>query len=293
MLLAARARAGFRRRAATATGIVGAAVLAFSLLQVLYLLPLAAEMLEGEARDRALEGRPIGFFITPGVLAGYFAVSSVFAWGGANVRTASPILAGALLLTRSLSGPVALAAGIAAGWGRKAGPAIAAAAILAGAVVLWRSPGSLRPSRWPDLVPAQTRAWIGGRVWIWEGAYRAWTLSPAAFAIGHGPGSYGDAVTPVRHPLADRTRRAHNWPLETAVEGGLVGLILWCAAVGGALAAARDAPPHIRAAAWALVTHSSVEVSAHDPGLRILFMAILGMCLAPKSRREENLPPQG
>lgn len=267
------------RRAATAAAAVGAlAVAAYALIQTTLLFPALAPRLAGEGRARLESGRAFGFFITPGVLSGYLAVAALWAADlGGRRRFASAVLGAALFLPRSLSGPAAAAAGAAAGWGRRALPAVAVAVVLAAAIGASRAPDLLDVGRGAH--PAALR--LG----TWAGALRAWSAAPLR---GHGPGSFADAYMVRRGASGDETRRAHCWPLDLAVEGGLVAVVLWGVVVVGVLRASAGAPPGLRAAAWAFLAHACVEITPFDPGLRVLGGALFGLCLSRPAAGEKR-----
>ncbi|MEK7475814.1 MAG: hypothetical protein AAB152_09290 [Candidatus Coatesbacteria bacterium] len=170
---------------------------------------------------RIAEGRAFAFFLYPSALAGYLILALPFgvagwmegsrwrwAWGGAAALAAAGLVA-----SGSIGAAAALALAIVAveiaSRSRRVVPVVGALVLFA-AILAWRGPGALGSGMAVKLAHWRTMAGLAPS-----------TLSLAA---GRGPGSYGAAASAALPP-AIWSRYAHDWPLETWIEQGLVGLV--------------------------------------------------------------------
>jgi O-antigen ligase len=105
----------------------------------------------------------------------------------------------------------------------------------------------------------------------------AWRLAGVA---GLGPGGFPPAIGVGQ----DRGLHPHNHAIEALVEGGAVGLLLWCAAFGGALLLALGRMRHVEPGRTALILALTLPIAmtamvSTDLGNRMVWFA-LGLALS-------------
>jgi len=252
-------------------------------------LKARAPGLAEQVQARIAEGRAFAFFLYPSALAGYLILALPFGvagwleggrrrwlWGLAAV-----LAVGGLVASGSIGAATALAVGIVAvelvSRSRRAIPAVAALGLLA-AIIVWRGPGAFGSGLSVKL--AHWRAMAGTA---------PTTLSLVA---GRGPGSYGSVASGVL-PRAVWSRYAHDWPLETWIEQGLLGLIpllgfLACGLLAcGRLASGRPDPwRKALAVAWVVgLVHRLVDFDYALPAVAFPWWCLTGWLVAAAPAR--------
>ncbi len=247
------------------------------------------------------EARAAGTFGAPNVFAGISATGCVLAlacaWSSATGRAraawlvATVVCGAGTILSGSRGGALALGAGlvvfvILAGAARRIGrgAALAAATLIVIATI---------PSQAQDKTPERSR-WLGHttvmqRVYYWQSGLAMWRESPV---MGHGPASYATLYPGHRIAGSGETQFAHNWIVQSAVEGGVIGLALRVICFSAALALvliawrcrARDgeiAESHVLAglgaAALTLILHGLVDYTLETREGFLLLGTLLGV----------------
>jgi len=247
------------------------------------------------------EGRAAGTFGAPNVFAGVSATGCVLAlacaWSSATGRAraawivATVVCGGGTILSGSRGGALALGAGlvtfvllagVARRVGRRAGVA-AAALIIAASIPIHAQEDAPVRSRWLG------HTTIMQRVYYWQSGFAMWREAPMT---GHGPASYATLYPAHRIPGSGETQFAHNWVVQTAVEGGVIGLALRVICFSAALALvmiawrcrARDgdvAESHVlaglAAGALTLILHGLVDYTLETREGLLLLGAMLGV----------------
>lgn len=187
------------------------------------------------ARARLEQGRAFSFFVYPNAFAGYLLLGFPAAlgrlldpgrayrerifWGAVTLLLGSGFLtSGSMGAAACLFAAASLTA-ILSGKKSSANVAVSliAAGVLLAAVLAARGPAALAESGMSKLRHWQTA--LGSAAGLRQSV------------LGHGPGKYGEAAG-MRMSESIRSRLAHNWPVQTYLETGIMGLGLLICLLG-------------------------------------------------------------